>query len=55
MCCFGIFVLKSIVGVRGFVICFEIGKGHCFCFEMFVWVERFFKFELKMGVGKINN
>jgi len=30
-----------VVGVRGFVICFEIGRGHGFCFEMFVWVERF--------------
>jgi hypothetical protein len=26
VCCFDIFVLKSIGGVRGFVICFEIGN-----------------------------
>ena len=26
VCCYDIFVLKSIVGVRGFVICLEIGN-----------------------------
>ena len=41
VCCFDSFVLKSHVGVRGFVNCFEIGtlnrKGRCFCFEMLCW------------------
>ena len=59
MCGFDIFVLKSIGGVRGFVICFEIGiflekdvifkcllglKGFVTCCE-----KRNFRFELKMG------
>ena len=58
--------MKSIGGVRGFVISFEIGnflekdvifvlkcllglKGFVNCFE-----KRNFRFDLKMGLGKIN-